>query len=49
MKAIRRRDGKQDYKENFDREQSEKELSYDNSLPDELKDALGDYYNGLKP
>lgn len=42
-------DGEQDYKENFDREQSEKELSYDSSLPDELKDALGDYYNGLKP
>ncbi len=42
-------DGNSDYKENFDREKSEKELAEDDTLPDELKDILGDYYNALKP
>lgn len=41
-------DGTQDYKENFDRETLEKELS-DRDIPDELKDILGDYYDTLKP
>lgn len=41
-------DGTQDYKDNFDREQLEKELN-DKNIPDELKDILGDYYDTLKP
>lgn len=42
-------DGKQDYQDVFDREQSERDLNDDTTIPDELKDVLGDYYNGLKP
>lgn len=42
-------DGTQDYRENFDRGQFEKELEEDKSLPDDLKDLLGDYYDILKP
>lgn len=41
-------DGTQDYKELFDREQSEEELG-GKDIPDELKDILGDYYDTLKP
>lgn len=42
-------DGKQDYREEFDREEREKELADDRTLPDELKDLLGDYFGSLKP
>lgn len=42
-------DGKQDYKDSFDREQNDKELAEDDTLPDELKDILGDYYGALDP
>lgn len=41
-------DGTKDYKDDFDREQSEKDLGSD-AIPDELKDLLGDYFEGLKP
>ena len=41
-------DGTQDYREKFDREALEKELT-DGDLPDDLKDILGDYYDTLKP
>lgn len=41
-------DGTQNYKDNFDREQFERELT-DKDIPDDLKDILGDYYDTLKP
>ena len=41
-------DGKQNYKDNFDRESLENELG-SKDIPDDLKDILGDYYNTLKP
>lgn len=42
-------DGKQDYRDYFDRERFEQELEEDKSIPDDLKDILGDYYDILKP
>ncbi len=42
-------DGTQDYQENFNREQFEDDLEKDNSIPDDLKDLLSDYYETLKP
>ena len=41
-------DGTVDYKDNFNRDEMEKEL-LDKDFPDDLKDILGDYYGTLKP
>lgn len=42
-------DGQHDYREDFDRGQHEDDLAQDDTIPDDLKDILGDYYDSLKP
>ena len=42
-------DGQHDYREDFDRGQHEDDLAKDDTIPDDLKDILGDYYDSLKP
>ena len=42
-------DGKQDYHDVFDYEGSEDSLAENDSIPDDLKDILGNYYESLKP
>ncbi len=42
-------DGTKDYQDDFDREKADQDLSDDLSIPDDLKDLLGDYYDILKP
>lgn len=42
-------DGERDYQNEFDRGKHQDDLAKDDTIPDDLKDILGDYYESLKP
>lgn len=40
-------DGEHDYQDEFDRKQHQDDLANDDTIPDDLKDILGDYFDSL--